>query len=284
MVMERSKASRKKRITLLVIAVILLVVAALIAVALINSRGNKAETIRGSLDGRLTKAPDLEINGTLYPYKQDLVNILVMGIDKADERDQTVSFRSNGQADFLLLITIDEEEQTVDFLQIDRDTMAEITILTVLGQETGTRLTQICLAHGFGGTRERSSQLIVQAVEKMLFGIQIDRFVSINMYDMGTIADSLGGIPVMISEEMEAIDPSFKKGEEILLKGDLANRFVRQRYGVGNGSNQARMLRQQVFMRSFQSRLKAEIDKSQTAAEEIYNLLSPNIFTNMAKD
>lgn len=282
MTTKKYTPTRRKTTKIVIIAIVLLVVALAVGV-LLTSLDNRGETIRGSLTGRVPIVPDLEINGVQYPYQRDLVNILVMGIDKADEIDQTVSFRNKGQADFLLLITIDEKERTINFLQIDRDTMAEITILTVLGQEAGTRLAQICLAHGFGGTRERSSQLTVQAVEKMLFGIQIDRYVSVNMYDMGTIADSLGGIPVMISEEMEAIDPSFKKGEEILLKGDQANRFVRQRYGVGDGSNQARMLRQQVFMKAFQSKLEAEIDKGQTAAEEIYDLLSPNIFTNMSK-
>lgn len=283
MPMKSREALRKKRMTLLLLAIVLLAAAVLAAFALLNARGNQGETIRGSLEGRLTGTPQLDIGGTQYPYNRDLVNILVMGIDRASGEDRKLSLRSNGQADFLLLISIDEKRRTVNFLQIDRDTMAEVTMLTVLGQDAGTRLAQICLAHGFGGTRERSSQLTLQAVERLLFGVHIDRFVSLNMYDIGAISGSLGGIPVMITQDMTAIDPSFIQGGEALLTGDLANRFVRQRYGVGDGSNQARMARQQAFMASFQGKLKAEIAKGQQAAGNFCDVLTPYLFTDLSK-
>ena len=283
MPMKISEALRKKRTTLLLLSAVLLAAAALAAVALLNARGNQGETIRGSLEGRLTGTPQLDIGGTQYTYNRDLVNILVMGIDRAAGEDRQLSLRSNGQADFLLLITIDEKARTVDLLHIDRDTMADITILSVLGQDAGTRLAQICLAHGFGGTRDRSSQLTVDAVEKLLFGVPIDRYVSINMSEVGAIADSLGGIPVIMDEDLTNIDPSFVQGEEVLLTGELANRFVRNRYDVSDGSNQARMARQQAFMRSFQNKLTAELAKGQLAAEKLYDQLSPYLFTSLTK-
>lgn len=283
MPMKPSEALRKKRITLLLLAIVLLAAAALAAFALLNARGNQGETIRGSLEGRLTGTPQLDIGGTQYPYNRDLVNILVMGIDRPSGEDRKLSLRSSGQADFLLLITINEEARTVDLLHIDRDTMADITILSVLGQDAGTRLAQICLAHGFGGTRDRSSQLTAEAVSKLLFGVPIDRYVSINMSDVGAIADSLGGVPVIIEEDLTIIDPGFVKGSEVLLTGEQANRFVRNRYFVSDGSNQARMARQQLFMRSFQNKLTAELAKGQSAAEKLYDQLSPYLFTSLTK-
>ena len=277
MPMKINEALRKKRTHLLLLSAILLAAAALAAVALLNIRGNQGETIRGSLEGRLTGTPQLDIAGTQYTYNRDLVNILVMGIDRASGEDRQLSLRSSGQADFLLLITIDEKAQTVELLHIDRDTMADITILSVLGQDVGTRPAQLCLAHGFGGTRDRSSQLTVDAVEKLLFGVPIDRYVSINMSDVGAIAGNLGGVPVIMEEDLTNIDPGFIKGREVLLNGEQANRFVRNRYDVSDGSNQARMARQQLFMKSFQNKLTSEIAKGQPAAEKLYDQLSPYV-------
>ena len=282
MTTKKYTPTRRNTTKIVIIAIVALVVVLAVGV-LLTSLGNRGETIRGSLTGRVPIVPDLTINGVQYPYQQDLVNILIMGVDKADGPDHQLSYRSSGQADFLLLVTINEKARTIDLLQIDRDTMAEIAVTSVLGQDAGTRQAQICLAHGFGGTRQRSSQLTAQAVEKLLFGIQIDRYISINMYDVGMIAQALGGIPVTISEDLEVIDPSFVKGEEVVLTGEQANRFVRQRYGVGDGSNEARMLRQQLFMQSLQNKVKAETNKGQEAIEYLYDMIAPYLFTDLSK-
>ena len=277
------KAPRRKFVILAIIVSAITLVFIFTIIVLINSRGFQEETIRGSLTNRAMNTPDLDIGGIKYRYRQDLVNILIMGVDQSENQDRNISFRSNGQADFLLLFTVNEKEKSIGMLQIDRDTIAEIKVLSVLGQDGGTRQAQISLAHGFGSTREHSSELMVQAVEKLLFGVPIDHFISVNMYDIGEIADALGGIPVTINEEMEAIDPGFRKGEVVLLKGEQANSFVRQRYGIGDGSNSMRMQRQQIFIQSLQGKIAQEINKGQKETEEMHDLLAPYLFTNLSK-
>lgn len=205
-----------------------------------------------------------------------------MGIDRTLVEERPFSFRNNGQADFLLLMTVDEQKKNISFLQIDRDTVTDVTVLSVLGEETGTRHLQICLAHGFGGTRRESSELVVRAVENLLFGVPVDRYISMYMDDVGAIADVLGGVPVTLAEDLTDVDPSFLKGAEVLLKGELANRFVRQRLGVGDGSNQARMLRHQAFMKSFLDKLKTELNKDRSAPDNLYRELTPYLFTDFS--
>ena len=98
-----------------------------------------------------------------------------MGVDDyAADAGAISGYRNGGQADYLLLIVINDERKTLTPIQIDRDTMAEISILGVLGNATGTRTTQICLSHGFGDGREQSCLLTQQAVSRLLLGVPVD--------------------------------------------------------------------------------------------------------------
>lgn len=282
-VVKKLKFSKRKVFLIAGVTLAILLVA-IAAISLLANRAQQTPTVRGSLSDRALSAKMLDIGGRKVPYDTSLTNILVMGVDQnADHADRKLSFRSGGQADFLMLVTIDEKARTVDLLQIDRDTIADITILTVLGQEAGTRKVQICLAHGFGGTRERSSQLTKQAVENFLFGVPIDHFVSLNMGSIGAFADALGGIPVTLPEALTDMDPSYVKGAQVLLKGDAANNFVRQRMDIGDGTNRMRMQRQKLFMDSLLSRIHQETAKGQAAANDLFDDLMPLLYTSLSK-
>ena len=118
-----------------------------------------ADTVRGDLSNRFEEPPTLEKDGHTYQYRRGLTTILFMGIDtRLDYEAERVGFRSGGQSDFLLLLVIDEENETITPIHINRDTMTEITILGVLGDEAGTVVTQLCLSHGFGDGKEQSCE------------------------------------------------------------------------------------------------------------------------------
>lgn len=72
------------------------------------------------------------------------------------------------------LIVIDSKNKTVRQLKIDRDTMAEVTVLGMLGNPVGTTKMQISLAHGFGDGREESCGYARDAVSRLLQGECID--------------------------------------------------------------------------------------------------------------
>ena len=72
------------------------------------------------------------------------------------------------------LIVIDSKNKTVRQLKIDCDTMAEVTVLGMLGNPVGTTQMQISLAHGFGDGREESCGYARDAVSRLLQGESID--------------------------------------------------------------------------------------------------------------
>lgn len=272
----------KKQIAIF-LAVCFFILAALIVTFKIGQY-DESMTVRGVLQEFSANQKQIEIDGKTAAYKRNLTNILILGIDQpSGTKTQTTNYRNNGQADFLMLVTLDKEIHQVKFLQLDRDLMTDIKILSVLGQESGTRRAQICLSHSFGATSEQSCQLTVDAVSKFLFGIPIDHYVSINMNEVGKIADYFGGIPVTVMDDFSAVDPTLKKGERVLLKGEQANLFVRQRYGVSDETNQTRMLRHQEFINELIKKLKNESEKGQSAIESMYDALLPFLLTDMSQ-
>ena len=199
----------------------------------------------------------VEWNGKKYRKKPAMTLILLAGIDKegTEAASPRVNYRNGGQADFLMLLAIDHGEKQVHQLQIDRDTMAEVTILGVYGNETGTRELQICLAHSFGARAEDNARYTVRAVRKMLNELEIDGYYMVDYSAVPVLTDLLDGVPVMITEDMTAVRPEWHKGHIITLTGADAETFVRTRQTVGSGTNAERMKRQSVYMRGVVDRI-----------------------------
>ena len=71
----------------------------------------------------------LTYNGTEYKLKEGVRTLLVLGLDKFDEVDIVEGYSNDRQADFVMLLVIDDAEKKVSALHINRDTMADIPVL-----------------------------------------------------------------------------------------------------------------------------------------------------------
>ena len=178
-------------------------------------------------------AETMEVDGVTYRRRTDLTTILVMGIDHDSEIEAEGSYQG-GQADFQRLIVIDSKNKTIRQLKIDRDTMAEVTVLGMLGNPVGTTQMQISLAHGFGDGREESCGYARDAVSR-------------------------------------------------LLQGDQAEIFVRRRMDIGEGTNEARMVRQEEYLTQLSAQLESRVQQDQQFTAQVYDALQPYLVTDLAK-
>ena len=226
-----------------------------------------------------------EWNGERYRKKPALTTILLAGIDRdgTETSSPRVNYRNGGQADFLTLLAIDHGEKKIHQLQIDRDTMTEVMILGVDGNETGTRELQICLAHSFGATPEDNARYTVRAVRTLLNDLEIDGYYMVDYSAVPVLADTLEGVPVTIPEDMTQINPEWYKGHTITLKGKNAETFVRTRKSIGSGTNAERMQRQNVFMRSVIDRIYQKLSETADFASELVSTSQSIAVTDMTK-
>lgn len=160
----------------------------------------KAETIIGDVDARINDGK-VEYEGASFRPKRRITTVLFMGIDQMHDETQTVTKRNGGQADFILLGVIDDNAKTVNLIQINRDTLAEVQVLSPFGQETGTWKTQLCHAHSFGDGKQQSCELTVSAVQHLMLGITIDHYIAMNLSGISVLNDALGGVTVTLKDD-----------------------------------------------------------------------------------
>ena len=92
------------------------------------------------------------------------------------------------------------------------------------------------------------------------------------------VNDAVGGVPVVITTDFTDVDDSLVLGEEIILKGDQAETFVRSRKSVDDGLNESRMRRQEAY---FNGLLKQISGLSESEILDVYDKIATNCVTNI---
>ena len=263
----------------------LIAVAVMVAgiVLLNDSEKEQFTEKRETMSAGFGQLKTVTIGGEKYREKPAITTLLICGIDKPEATENVTedSYRDGGQADFLLLIAIDHTDKKIHQLQLERDTMAEIDILGIFGNEVGTRTEQLCLAHSFGATPEDNAKYTIRAVERLLDGIEIDGYYMIDYTAIPALNDALGGVTVKIEFDMENLNPTWTKGSKVTLHGKEAETFVRARMSVGSGTNQERMVRQNEFMRNAITKMKQRIADDLSFGEQVLDGLGEMSVSNM---
>lgn len=188
----------------------------------------------------------------------DRLRILALGVDQA-----------SGNADTIIVATVDLKNKAVYALSIPRDTRAEIP---------GHRTFKINAAYSWGGLSTAK-----QAVENLL-GIPIDRVVLVHLEGFKRIVDLLGGVEVDVEKDMHYVDRKqglyihLKKGYR-LLDGEKAMQYVRFRHDpLGD---LGRIQRQQKFLKALASKMFGwqEIDKLPELTRQIMEQIETDMTT-----
>jgi LCP family protein required for cell wall assembly len=174
----------------------------------------------------------------------------------------------NGQSDAILLVRLDPDRGKVTALSIPRDTRADIP---------GLGVGKINSANFAGGI-----MMSALAVSKLLGGVQIDRFVRVNVTGFNKLIDALGGVEIYVPKDMKYQDDSqhlyinLKAGKQIL-NGEQAVQYMRFRQD--DLGDIGRVQRQQAFIRALiQQKLTLE---TVVRLPEIFEVLKENLDTNL---
>ena len=239
---------------------------------------------RGTGTDAFMEAGSVTWEGERYKKTPGVTTILIAGIDREQDARQGVGtsrYRDGGQADFLLLLAVDRTHRQVHQLQIDRDAMTEVSVLGVYGQETGTRVMQICLAHSYGANGEENARYTVKAVRGLMNGLSIDDYYMLDYGAVPVLNDALGGVTVTVPDDMSSVNPLWTKGSVVTLAGDEAETFVRTRKTVGEGTNEERMGRQNAFMQSALAALREALAKRAEFGSQLITSLRPHVTTSL---
>ena len=190
----------------------------------------------------------LEYQGNEYVLKDGIETYLVMGLDTFSDNSVSDSYNNNQQADFIMLFVVDNNDEKITVLHINRDTMADVNILGLNGNKVDTVKKQIALAHTYGHGGDISCRNTAEALSSLLMNVKINHYFSLHMDAVPQLNDLVGGVTVEVLEDFSALDHSLVKGQTVTLRGEQALTYVRGRQGIGDSSNISRMKRQKQYV------------------------------------
>lgn len=221
----------------------------------------------------------IERDGVEYFPRQDMTVLMVMGIDQTGEVKDSGSYNNPGAVDAVMLMVFTEKDKSVRVLTLNRDTMLEMPVLGVGGKPAGTAYGQLALSHTYGNGLQESCENTKDTVSGLLYGLYIDYYVSLNMDAISIVNDAVGGVPVTVTDDFSAIDPSITMGE-MTLHGQQATTYVRSRSGVGDELNISRMERQKDYAEGFLDVLKEKALADSSFILRAYEDASPYMVTD----
>ena len=270
--MEHRFGAMSPRKILLIAGSVLLWAAALVVLLVIfGQQEEEPEPVFGSLEGRFESSITMEYEGqTLHYRENEITNYLIIGVDKEDVT-QVSGHQHGGQADFLIILSVDRIRRTITPVMLDRDAMVEMQTYGVFGHPSGSRVMQLCLAQAYSGVNIPGSVNTVQTVEKMLFGVKINHYIVLDMTAIPLINDAIGGVEVTLYDDFSAYDPAMTRGTTLRLMGEQAEFFVRGRMTIADGSNASRMARQQQYLSGLLTQFRRSVRGDQRKLNEVLN-------------
>ncbi len=239
--------NKSNTLKILIILIILILIIASVYIFLSGSSDKKNNNSEDYIDEDLAYR-NVKYNGVDYIFNDDITTILFMGIDQREAVVVDGYEGTGGRSDSLILLILNENNQTVKMLSISRDTMTDVAIYDAFGDYFTTTKLQITMQYAYGDGADKSCRLTRAAVSKLLFGIPVDYYLSMNMDGISAITDALGGVEVEFLSDYTEIDVEYKKGTTVSLNGEQAEAFVRYRDTNTTGSNDERMERQSLFI------------------------------------
>ena len=277
--MRKNRPSKRKIIISIIVALIA-ILAFWLVLRYIDGRGLLDEKFgnTGGWGDDDIEETFITIGDKSYSSLDDIDTYLLIGTDGGG--DDLGEAYNGDLADFLVLLIVDNTTEKFGFYTIDRNTMTDVATTDENGEMNAIVTEQICLSHWYGLDDEERNFNTVDAVSTLLGVLDIDNYYTINMADINRINEAIGGVTVHIDTDMTEIDPAFRQGEDLLLTGDQAEKFIRARYALKDGTNAARMSRQQQYMENAYAKLINEFREDPGYVNDLYDQLDDCIISD----
>lgn len=277
------KKSKKTVIIILsvLLAVILVLVGTFFVLTLVGKLQFRKEDAHISADAvEIEDENTISYNGEKYILNKNIVSVLVMGIDR-DNINQNLGSGNNGQADVIFVATVDTKTKKVSIIPISRETMVDVNLYTDDGKYAGSENEQLCLAYAYGNTPEESSENVMLSVKRLLGGININSFVTIELTGVEKLTDMLGGIELTCIEDISTNRLTAYKGQKLVLRSPECIDYIQYR-GNDLEANARRMQRQKQFLSALMNKTGNAVLENFSNLTKLYNTLSPYFVTNVS--
>lgn len=274
---EQKEALMKKLLIIIPIAIVVLGLVFGALHVIDNKSMGGGEDEGGEISGN-TMPATIEYDGKTYQKKTNVKSYLFIGDDAADPNDDM----NEGLCDVLALLVIDQNAKSYTVMPINRNTLTDIPAYDEEGNVYGTSQNlQLAFAHSAAYSDDVACKNTVDVVSALLNDIYIDGFYNLNMHGIQKLNHLVNGVEVHIDEDLTAEDAAFKEGSTIKLTDEQAEKFVRGRKKVSDGTNESRMERQNEYLRGFKAAFKNQFQGSADIATVITEELGEYGYTDL---
>lgn len=256
------------------------------------SRGSVSDTLPQADAGPTDTAPEtqppiiadwIDEDGSAYNYRDDVISILLMGIDYMnDESKWFYETESNGgNADVLCLVVLDTTTFDFSILYIPRDTMADVIAMDANGKYLDTTFTNISTAHSYGDGKDLSCRLTTDAVSRLLCGAPVSRYAALDYNALSTLNDLLGGLTVTFDQDYTDVNRAYTRGNTVTLNRRAMSTFITYRNENDLEGAYNRGMRSMLVLRAMFDQCKGKILENPSVALDYYNGLKEYLTTDL---
>lgn len=281
---SKKKWSRKKKVLVgILIFFLTLIIGVISTFFILRYLGKQAMLNYNNLNITVPDGIDYDDNGRIiyykghtYQFNENIASVLFMGIDNRQLKENATAGTA-GQADALYLFTYNALNGEIKVLSLNRDTMTDISRYDAGGKYYDTTKTQLCLAYAYGDGKTLSAENQVTAVERLLYNVPINAYYAIDLDAIKILNDDIGGVTLT----PEYTFGSFVKGQQVTIKGDMAEEFVRHRDTSLLDDNLRRMACQRLYINSFANQIVPAIKRDFQVPIKLYRHSSAETVTNI---
>lgn len=225
-------------------------------------------------------------DGKVYEYRDDMLNFLLLGIDHGGSlsTETKLSDWNAGQADTIFLVSLNQKDKTISVIGIPRNSMVNVEIFNSESERVETIYNQICLQYGYAGGGELGLQKMKESVSELMLGLPIHGTCAVSFNAISVITDRLGGIEVVVPDDMTEYNKAYVQGSTQMLTGKNVVGYLRYRQYSTLGSPTTRLERQKDFMRVAMERVMQEIKANPVFVKDIYESLRAYMNTDISVD
>lgn len=282
MKVKRNTSSKQRKIRRLLTVIILIACIALAVVFIISiilNSSRNSNVVEGSENSEIEEAKDSET----YRIRDDLINILILGIDKDEDMNTKEKNGYWGQNDLNYLLSIDPKNKSAHMFLIPRDSFVPVSHYKEDGTVEVVLDDELCVQFAWGPDgKEGSALAVAKDVSEIFDGIPIKEYMAVNLKIFPQLAKTVGGVTVTPDKDYIVDGKKYKAGESYTLKTSKEiEKFVRYRDTKIVASAEDRGERQNIFMKALKEELSKKIKEDPMIVMKLYDAMGDDKYTSI---
>lgn len=283
---SKSKSRKRKKkiptagkIAIAILIILLLLIFAVVGTFLYLEFKGKSSMTTPTVTTQENYEEKITYNGHEYVYNKDIISIAFLGVDKRDLGLDNGVIGTAGQSDTNIVLTVDTKTGRAKAIAVPRDTMVEVDLYSENNIFLRNEEMQLCLSYAYGNGTDTSATNVTTSISRILLNVPINKYFALDLNGIAPINDAVGGVTVTSIYDFKNID--IKKGDEVHLVGDMAEKYVRTRDLDSINASLNRTERQVQYIKAFAAQAVPAVMNDFSIVNRLYSTASEYSATNM---